>query len=138
MISGHSVPTRYLNVTEDRLKTILAEIVIGLNDRILAPKHMDLKDNPLPITPSLLHLNRYLQPTITSFSNCQQTLDIDIHQIWKTRKTIRQEFFQRYFDEIVPSLQRTFKWDTLTPPLKKDHIVLVQDKSWTGGLRGIF
>ena len=131
MISGHSVPTRYLNVTEDRLKTILAEIVIGLNDRILAPKHMDLKDNPLPITPSLLHLNRYLQPTITSFSNCQQTLDIDIHQIWKTRKTIRQEFFQRYFDEIVPSLQRTFKWDTLTPPLKKDHIVLVQDKSDT-------
>ena len=58
-------------------------------------------------------------------------MDIDIHQIWKTRKTIRQEFFQRYFDEIVPSLQRTFKWDTLTPPLKKDHIVLVQDKSDT-------
>merc|ERR1711862_859797 len=38
-ISGHSIPIRYLNVTEDRLKTILAEIVIGLNDRILAPKN---------------------------------------------------------------------------------------------------
>ena len=128
-VAGQVAPLRYLNCTIERLQTVLAEITTGLNDRIIASQSVDLLDNPLPITPSLLHLNRYLQPTITTFADCKMTLPNETRKTFQTRQAVRQEFLDKYYSEIVPILQRTFKWTSETPPLRPNDIVLCQPKS---------
>lgn len=114
----------HLNYEE--MTTCLTQIESILNSRPLTPLSSDPCDYAA-LTPSHFLIGRPL----TSIPSLTQNFDVNINRLerYKRVEVLKNHFWSRFSLEYVPLLQQKTKWQHSTGQLKKDALVLVQDKT---------
>ncbi len=116
MREGHS------NLSDEVLCTLMAEVTAIINSRPLVPVSMDA-DSPLILTPAMLLTQKAgSPPPAGNFSE----KDIYKRQ-WRQVQSLANQFWCRWKQEYLQTLQVRHKWQEPYPNIQEDDIVLLKD-----------
>lgn len=110
-------------VSDESLATMFCEAESQLNSRPLTPITMDL-DAQEPLSPNhllLLNCQGNLPPGIFDKNDCYA------RKRWKQIQYLSDQFWRRWTQEYLPTLQMRQKWNYKKENLKVDDLVLVVD-----------
>ena len=115
------------NLTHDVLSTVMAEASSIINARPLVPVSSD-PENPCPLTPASLLTMKTSQSVrlfqLTDFN------EKDIHKKqWRCVQHLANQFWCRWRDEYLPTLQPRSKWRQDAKNLCEGDVVLLVEKS---------
>jgi transposase InsO family protein len=109
------------DLTEDEFRTVIYSVMSRLNDRPIAlvgEEKMDLS----PLTPNCFltsHLGYVLLPP-----NNLESKQISPKERWKYLLLIRNHFWRRFSEEIIPLLRTRSKWSQEKENLEVDDVVI--------------
>ena len=109
------------DLTEDEFRTFVYSVMSRLNDRPIAMVGQESKDLS-PLTPNcflMSHLGYTLLPP-----NNVDSRNISPKERWKYMLEIRNHFWKRFSEEIVPLLRTRHKWSHEKDNLEVDDVVL--------------
>ncbi|XP_062592960.1 uncharacterized protein LOC134254474 [Saccostrea cucullata] len=115
------------NLTHEVLTTLMAEVMSVMNSRPIVPVSSD-PEHPIPLTPAAL-LTMKTEQTIQCFqldSLCRKDL---YKEQWKCVQYLADQFWVRWKNEYLPTLQHRRKWQQDSENLKEDDVVLLRDKT---------
>ena len=109
------------DLTEDEFRTIVYAVMSRLNDRPIAFVGQE-KEDLSPLTPNCF-LMSHLGYTLLPPNNIEKKM-ISPKDRWKFMLEIRNHFWKRFSDEIVPLLRTRTKWSHEKENLEVDDIVI--------------
>lgn len=111
-------------LTYEEFYTLLVQIEAILNSRPLCPLSSDPSDLSV-LTPghflTLEPLNSLPDPDLT-------TLNISRLNRWQLVQRMQQDFWRRWQNEYLHTLQQRNKWTTDAPPIKEGALVLIKNE----------
>ena len=114
---------RFKDLTHEMLTTFLAEVTAIVNNRPLTSVSYD-SESPVVLTPSLL-LTQKTCNDIAPFPDFQRKEAIKNH--WKYVQFLAQQFWTKWRQEYLHSLQIRPKWQTEEPNVREGTVVLMKD-----------
>nr|XP_022305787.1 uncharacterized protein LOC111112553 [Crassostrea virginica] len=125
------------NLTHDVLSTFMAEVSAIMNNRLLVPVSVD-SGSPYILTPATL----LTQKTADAFParSLGEFTDKDLFRAeWRRVQSLSNNFWRRWRDEYLTTLQARRKWNEVRNNLKVGDVVLLRDKaihrnSWPLGI----
>ena len=117
-------PAKDTRLTHEVLVTLIAEVSAIVNNRPLLPVSSD-SESPCVLTPSTL-LTMKTEADIGPFPLFGPKDMLKLH--WKHVQVLAEEFWRRWKDEYLHSLQKRKKWFKECRDLKPGDLVLMRDK----------
>ena len=125
------------NLTHDVLSTFMAEVSAIMNNRPLVPVSVD-SGSPYILTPATL----LTQKTADAFParSLGEFTDKDLFRAeWRRVQSLSNNFWRRWRDEYLTTLQARRKWNEVRNNLKVGDVVLLREKaihrnSWPLGI----
>ncbi|XP_055315884.1 uncharacterized protein LOC129575818, partial [Sitodiplosis mosellana] len=114
--------------TFEELSTLLAQIEAAANSRPLTPMSCDTNDSTI-LTPAHFLLNSY--PVAITNENFDEVKLNCLDRWKKVQQTVRQ-FWHRWQNEYLHTIQQRAKWHTPNDAIKKDDLVLISDSAPVG------
>ena len=120
-------------LTDEMLWTACHHAEDILNSRPIGNISMDPRD-PEPLTPGMFLGHAPADPPLPIPNHKNKFTDL-----WKQMNNIREHLYQRFQCEIVPELEKRYKWWDIAPKLQTDDIVIclkcdpTQDGRWPLG-----
>lgn len=110
-------------VSEEVLSTVLAEVEGIINSKPLGYVSSDLSDAD-PITPNLLLMGRRDASLPQAVYGTRELLG---RRKWRHSQVIADQFWKRFTERYLPSLQPRQKWQQSSPNLTVGEVVMVVD-----------
>ncbi|CAK1602956.1 unnamed protein product [Parnassius mnemosyne] len=110
-------------LTFEELSTVLAQIEACLNSRPLS-YISDNPEDPLPLTPGHFLVG---EPLIVVPEENYSNIPLNRLQRWKFGQRMVNEFWKRWSEEYLVTLNQRYKWNTKKIEPEIDNVVIIKD-----------